>query len=209
MAATVSTPLLEAGEQVSVVLPHGGGLPATVEGLQGSAVKLVLAVPDDRVRRLDGQQIAIEKTSGRGIQRYNGALSVDGAKGELLTVVLEGEAERVQRRSFVRVPAILPINVISLEQGISAGETTTINVSGSGVLIKDKWRLPLGIDVRIELRLEPEGEPLRALGRVVRFSSEEEKGIRIEDIARTDEDRLIKFIRERERAELRLARGHG
>jgi tRNA A37 threonylcarbamoyladenosine dehydratase len=41
----------------------------------------------------------------------------------------------------------------------------------------------------------------------VRFSSEEEKGIRIEDMSRTDEDRLIKFIRERERAELRLARG--
>jgi hypothetical protein len=79
-------------------------------------------------------------------------------------------------------------------------------VSGSGVLIKDKWRLPLGIDVRIEVHLEPGGEPLRALGRVVRYSSDEEKGIRIEDMSRNDEDRLIKFIRERERAELRMAR---
>jgi hypothetical protein len=75
------------------------------------------------------------------------------------------------------------------------------------VLITDKWRLPLGIDVRIELQLEPDGPPLRALGRVVRLASETEKGIRIEDMARADEDRLIKFIRERERAELRLARG--
>jgi hypothetical protein len=206
MAATVSTPLLEPGEQVSVVLEHIGGLPATVEALQGASVKVVLSVPDDRVKRLDGRDVAIEKTSARGVQRYTGKLKVAGSKGEHLTITLEGDAERVQRRNFVRVPAIVPIKVISLEKGVTAGDTTTINVSGSGVLIKDKWRLPLGVDVRIELQLEPDGEPLRALGRVVRYSSEEEKGIRIEDVSRNDEDRLIKFIRERERAELRMAR---
>jgi c-di-GMP-binding flagellar brake protein YcgR len=207
MAATVSSPPLAPAEQVSVALPHIGGLPARVETIKGDTVTLVLAVPDDRVKRLDGQPVAIEKTSGRGIQRFNGTLSVGGKAGELLTVVLEGEAERVQRRSFVRVGAVVPVNVISLEKGVSAGETTTINVSGSGVLIADKWRLPLGIDVRLEIRIEADGPPLRALGRVVRYSSETEKGIRIEDMARSDEDRLIKFIRERERAELRLARG--
>jgi c-di-GMP-binding flagellar brake protein YcgR len=207
VAATVTTPLLDTGEQVSVVLPHIGSLPATVESTRGSAVTVVLAVPDDRVKRLNGAQVAIEKTSGRGIQRFNGTLSVAGKAGELLTVTLEGEAERVQRRNFVRMEAVLPIKVISLEKGVKAGETTTVNVSGNGVLINDKWRLPMGIDVRIELMLEPGGEPMRALGRVVRYSSDVEKGIRIESIAATDEDRLIKFIRERERAELRLARG--
>ncbi len=65
----MSTPLLESGEQVSVVLPHVGGLPATVESINGSAVKLVLAVPDDRVKRLAGQEVAIEKTTARGVQR--------------------------------------------------------------------------------------------------------------------------------------------
>jgi hypothetical protein len=198
---------LEPGEQVAVVLEHIGALPATVESITGAAVKIVLAVPDDRVKRLKGRLVAIEKTSGRGIQRFSGILSVSGAKDELLTVVLEGDSERVQRRNFVRVPAVVPIKVISLEAGVTAGDTTTINVSGSGVLVKDKWRLPLGIDVRIELQLDPAGEPLRALGRVVRYSSDDEKGIRIQDMPRADEDRLIKFIRDRERAELRLARG--
>ena len=207
MSATVSAPLLESGEQVSVVLPHVGALPATVESTNGSAVKLVLAVPDDRVKRLAGQEVAIEKTTARGVQRFTGTLAVGGDKGELLTVTVEGDAERVQRRNFVRVSAVVPIKIVSLEKGVTAGETTTLNVSGSGVLVKDKWRLPLGVDVRLEITLEPGAEPIRALGRVVRFSSEEEKGIRIEDMSRNDEDRLIKFIRERERAELRLARG--
>jgi c-di-GMP-binding flagellar brake protein YcgR len=178
-----------------------------VESLNGSAVKLVLAVPDDRVKRLAGQEVAIEKTSARGVQRFSGTLAVSGDKGELLTITVEGDAERVQRRNFVRISAVVPIKIISLEKGVTAGETTTLNVSGSGVLVKDKWRLPLGVDVRLEITLEAGAEPVRALGRIVRFSSEEEKGIRIDDMSRTDEDRLIKFIRERERAELRLARG--
>jgi hypothetical protein len=203
----MSAPLLEPGEQVSVVLPHVGGLPATVESTTGSSVKLVLAVPDDRVKRLGGEEVSIEKTTARGVQRFTGLLTVGGAKGELLTITVEGDAERVQRRNFVRVDAVVPIKIISLEKGVTAGETTTLNVSGSGVLVRDKWRLPLGVDVRLEITLEPGAEPIRALGRIVRFSSEEEKGIRIEDMSRTDEDRLIKFIRERERAELRLARG--
>jgi c-di-GMP-binding flagellar brake protein YcgR len=207
VSATVSAPLLEPAEQVSVVLPHVGGLPATVESINGSAVKLVLAVPDDRVKRLAGQEVSIEKTTARGVQRFNGTLAVGGDKGELLTITVEGDAERVQRRNFVRVAAVVPIKIVSLEKGVTAGETTTLNVSGSGVLVRDKWRLPLGVDVRLEITLEPGAEPIRALGRIVRFSSEEEKGIRIEDMSRTDEDRLIKFIRERERAELRLARG--
>jgi hypothetical protein len=203
----MSALLLEPGEQVSVVLPHVGGLPATVESISGSSVKLVLAVPDDRVKRLGGEEVAIEKTTARGVQRFTGLLTVGGAKGELLTITVEGDAERVQRRNFVRVDAVVPIKIISLEKGVTAGETTTLNVSGSGVLVKDKWRLPLGVDVRLEITLEQDAEPIRALGRVVRFSAEDEKGIRIEDMSRSDEDRLIKFIRERERAELRLARG--
>jgi hypothetical protein len=203
----MSTPLLEPGEQVSVVLPHVGGLPATVESTQGSAIKLVLAVPDDRVKRLAGQEVSIEKTTARGVQRFNGMLAVSGSKGELLTITVEGDAERVQRRNFVRIDAVVPIKIVSLEKGVTAGETTTLNVSGSGVLVKDKWRLPLGVDVRLEITLEAGAEPIRALGRVVRFSAEDEKGIRIDDMSRTDEDRMIKFIRERERAELRLARG--
>jgi c-di-GMP-binding flagellar brake protein YcgR len=207
MSTTAPAVLLDPGERVSVVLPHVGGLPATVESVQGSSLKLVLAVPDDRVKRLGGLDVSVERTTGRGIQRFTGTLAVAGDKGELLTVTVHGDAERVQRRAFVRVPAVVPVRIVSLEKGVSAGETVTINVSGSGILVKDKWRLPLGIDVRLELDIEPGREPIRALGRVVRYSSDEEKGIRIEDMARNDEDRLIRFIRERERAELRMARG--
>ena len=44
------------------------------------------------------------------------------------------------------------MTVRGIEEKIG-GETMTIDVSGSGIQIIDKWRLPLGLDVRVELQL--------------------------------------------------------
>jgi hypothetical protein len=67
--------------------------------------------------------------------------------------------------------------------------------------------MPLGLDVRIELQAEPGAEPIRALGRVVRVAGQDEKGVRIDSISREDEERLVRLVRERELAALRMSRG--
>ena len=87
------------------------------------------------------------------------------------------------------------------------GETSSLNISGGGILIKDIWRLPLGLDVRIEIVIDPDQPPVRALARVIRDVGPEQKGLRFEDLAREDSERLMKFVRERERAALRISRG--
>jgi hypothetical protein len=178
MAAAVTMIPLDAGEQVMVHLPHIGGLPATVEDSTAETITVVLAVPDDRVRRLAGQEVAIERTTARGVSRYPGHLTVAGARDELLTVTVSGEVERVQRRNWARVGAALAVRVKPLDVGIDPFETVSVNVSVGGVL-----------------------------GRVVRDAGEDLKGIRIDDMGREDEERLMRFVRERERAELRMARG--
>ena len=188
-AVSASAPTLQSGQHVTIRNVQLGTLPATVDTANGPAVKVALAVKDDRISRLVGHDMAIEATSARGIHRYGGTLSAQS--GGSLTITLNGSVERIQRRDYVRVPA---------------GLTVTIDVSGSGVQIIDKWRLPLGLDVRVELQL-PEGEPVRSLGRVVRVGSEEEhKGIRLDGIGRQDEDRLMRYIREREVQALRQSR---
>src|SRR5690606_21559506 len=117
-----------------------------------------------------------------------------------------GEVERIQRREFVRVEAFLDVTVRGVDEPVG-GETKTADVSGAGIQIQDKWNLPLGLDVRVELQL-PDGPPLRALGRVVRQGAEPgQKGIRMDGIARADEDRLMRYIRDREVQALRAARG--
>jgi hypothetical protein len=204
MAVSVPAPSIPSGEHVLLSLPHVGLLPATVSAVEGGAIVLVLAVKDSRVARLAGAEVAVEYKTGRGIQRFGGILQIDS--GDTLRVITQGEVERVQRREWARVEAILPIKIKGVDEPVD-GETQTLNVSGGGVLVRDKWNMPLGIDVRIELQPEGGSEPIRALGRVVRAASPEEKGIRIDSISREDEERLVRLVRERELSALRMSRG--
>jgi hypothetical protein len=203
MAVAAPSPSIPTGEHVQINLPHVGPLPATVSGVEAGVISLVLAVKDARVHRLAGQEVAVEYKTGRGIQRYGGILEVES--GETLRVVMQGEAERIQRREWARIDAVLPITVRGIDEPVG-GETQTLNISGGGVLIKDKWDLTLGIDVRIELQAEAGAPPIRALGRVVRVAGTEEKGVRIDSIAREDEERLVRLVRDRELAALRMSR---
>jgi PilZ domain len=206
MAATRPIPSISVGEHVQVTLPHIGHLPATVEAAEPGALVLVLAVGDSRVARLGGSQVSVEHATGRGINRFAGTLALDGPRAELLRVHIEGEAERIQRREWARVEAVLPVSVTGVDEPVG-GDTQTLNLSGGGLLVRDPWKLPLGIDVRVALQVEPGAEPIKALGRVVRAPAPDAKGIRIDSIARDDSERLVRLVRERELAALRMARG--
>jgi hypothetical protein len=206
MAVSAPPPSIPSGEHVQLSLPHVGLLPATVASVEAGAIVLILAVKDSRVSRLAGQEVAVEYKTGRGIQRFGGILQLDSGRPEQLRVVMQGEAERIQRREWARVECHLPISVKGIAEPVG-GETQTLNISGGGVLIKDKWDLPLGTDVRVELLPEPGAAPIRALGRIVRVAGTEEKGVRIDSISREDEERLVRLVRERELAALRMSRG--
>lgn len=200
--AAIKPPPLAAGQHVIVRTIHIGMIPGTVDAVGDGTVTVVLTVRDERFQRLIGHEIAVELTSGRGIYRHGGKLKAD--RQGTLSIELSGEVERIQRREFVRVDAHVTVAVQGIDEPLG-GETSTLDVSGGGVRISDPWGLPLGLDVRVELSL-PGGEAVRALGRIVRVAAEGEKGISFEDLARADEDRLIRFIRERERQAMKAAK---
>jgi hypothetical protein len=198
----ITPPPLQAGQHVIVRTVHIGMIPGTIDVVGDGSVTVVLTVRDDRFKRLLGHDIFVELSSGRGIYRHNGKLRAD--REGTLSIDLTGEVERIQRREFVRVDAHVSVSVRGIDEELG-GDTSTLDVSGGGIRIADPWGLPLGLDVRVELAL-PNGEPVRALGRVVRAAAEGEKGISFDDLARADEDRLIRYIRERERQAMRAAR---
>lgn len=199
-----AVPALGPGQKVVVRNVHIGTLPATIDRSDASSVTVVLAVLDDRIGRLVGHEMAVEVISGRGIHRFGGVLSAQN-RGSL-SISLSGDVERIQRREFVRIATHLKVSIQGIEEDLG-GETTTLDVSGSGMRITDTWNLPLGLDVRIELTL-PDGYVMSALGRVVRAGAEEDqKGIRFDGVGRGDEDRLMRYIRDREVQALRAARG--
>jgi hypothetical protein len=197
-----TAPPLKTGQHVIVRTIHIGAIPGTIDVVADGSVTVVLTVRDDRFQRLLGHDIAVEVSSGRGIYKHTGRLKAD--REGTLSIELTGEVERIQRREFVRVDAHVSINVRGIDEPLG-GETATLDISGGGVRIADPWGLPLGLEVRVELFL-PDGEPVRALGRIVRAAADDEKGISIDDLPRPDEDRLIRFIRERERQAMRAAR---
>ncbi len=171
-----------------------------------SKVRRLTAIPG-RVQRLGGTEVAIESTTERGIQRFTGILILH-PRPELLEISLTGEAERIQRREWARISATVPVRVKAIGDSIrTEGDTGSLNISGGGILIKDPWHMPLGLDVRIEIVIDKDQPPVRALARVVRDVGTEQKGLRFDDLARDDSERLMKFVRERERAALRISRG--
>jgi c-di-GMP-binding flagellar brake protein YcgR len=207
MAVAPAPVTMPAGQKVSVRLPYVGALPATVDACAPGLLTIALAVPDARVMRLDNSEVSVECTSPRGIQRFAGRVVLRG-RSDVFDVAVGADMERIQRREWARVSCVVPIRVAPVEEpDVQAGQTMTLNLSGGGVLINDPWRLPLGIDARIEIEIEPTQPPVRALARVVRDAGPERKGLRFEDIDPQDTERLMRYVRERERVELRMARG--
>jgi hypothetical protein len=201
-------PALDAGKKVSIRLPFVGSVPGTVEAVRGDTVTVILAVREVRTKRVIGHEGAIEVTSPRGIQRWPARLD-EVRDGGVLVIRIIGELVKIQRREWARVPAALKVFVKVLDDPkLGGGDTMSLNLSGGGMLINDPWRLPVGVDLRLQIEVSEDEPPIRALARVVRDQPVGKKGIRFEDMSREDAERLMKLIRERERVALRITKDY-
>jgi hypothetical protein len=201
---------------VTVALAQIGELPAVVETEDDGQVVLSLAVqaPPGMNRVLD-RPVRIECVSSRGIQRVTGAAAWTADRPDQLCITKE-EDDTIQRREAVRVQAVIPvvITVVSVPPGedpapappAEALKSTSLNVSTTGLLLRDPAGLPIGTQLRVELELEPGGPPVALTGHIVR-EVKDEKGLLIDEISRPDQNRLSRYITERQRAELRTSRG--
>jgi PilZ domain len=208
---------------VSVQLPMHGELPAIVESEDDAQLLLSLAVQAPAgIGRLAGRTVRVECVSPRGIQHVTGAVAWSPEQPEFLRVAKESDSV-IQRREAVRVQAVVPAQLTVLAVPAMVGtepppeplegrclKTTSLNVSSTGLLVRDPAATPLGTRVRVELELFPGEPPVVVVGRIVREEAREdatEKGVHTEEISREDALRLGRFITEKQRAELRMARG--
>jgi hypothetical protein len=198
-------------QYVTVLLAQIGGLPAVVEAEDDVRILLTLAVhaPPGLDRVLD-RPVRVECISTRGIQRVTGRAAWSPERPDQLCVTREVD-DTIQRREAVRVQAVVPV-VLSVLAFPAARPlpaaplpTTSLNVSTTGVLVRDPAKLPMGTSVRAELQLDPGEPPLVLTGRIVREVGDE-KGICIDEISRADQNRLNRYVTEKQRAELRLNR---
>jgi PilZ domain-containing protein len=198
-------------QYVTVLLAQIGGLPAVVEADDDTEIVLSLAVqaPPGFQRVLD-RPVRVECVSARGIQRVTGRAAWSPEHPDQLCVTRE-TAEEIQRREAVRVQAVAPavVTVLALPPGTDGMppapfKTTSLNLSGTGVLVRAP-DLVLGSRVRVELQIEPGEPPLVVAGLVVR-EIRDERAVSIDEISRPDQNRLSRYVTEKQRAELRMAR---
>jgi hypothetical protein len=192
---------------VVLLLPDRDALPATVEADDARTLTLALTIQPDRpMGRYRDQQATVEVVSARGVRRLAGVVDPDAGHPEVLHVHRTGEEDVIQRRDWVRVEAAVPVKVVVTEPGGTAFETTTVNVSGGGLLLRDPAGLEVGAVVCIEIVPEPGATPIPIAGRVVRRAAAGLTGVSIEHVEREDERRLVRFITARERQAMRIAR---
>jgi len=180
---------------------------ARVDDADDEVLTLVLTTPPAGVDGLRDKPAVVEYTTPRGLFRLSGAISGKGEEPGVLRVRRDGHDDVIQRRDFVRVEAVMPLQVTITDPLRGAAHTTTLNVSAGGVLVQDPLGIPAGSAVDLELELVPGQPPVRAQGRVVREAGEDAKGVQIESIAHADRERLVRYVTERERHALRVARG--
>jgi hypothetical protein len=203
-------------QYVTVQLAMIGGLPAVVETEDDGQILLSLAVqPPPGMHRVLDRPVRVECITSRGIQRVVGQAAWTPEQPEYLRVTKD-ERATIQRRDAVRVQAVAPavVTVLALPPAGDGPphpappgrlETTTLNVSITGVLFRDTAKLPMGAQVRVALELEPGEPPVAVTGEIVREVGDE-KGVRIDEIAPRDQNRLSRYITEKQRAELRMSR---
>jgi hypothetical protein len=198
-------------QYVTVLLAQIGGLPAVVEAENDDEILLSLSVrvPPGIDRVLD-RPVRIECISARGIQRVTGHAEWSPDNPDQLCIIRESD-DTIQRREAVRVQAVAPalVTVLALPPGTEGTppaplKTTSLNVSTTGLLVRAP-ELVLGTRVRVELEIEPGEPPLVVAGQVVR-EVRDERGIFIDEISRPDQNRLSRYVTDKQRAELRMAR---
>lgn len=196
--------MLEHLTPVVIQLPGAGRLPARVDTDDGKTLVVVLVLqPEERPAPIPERRGSLEWTTRRGLHRLSGTVHSDAHRPEVLRVVRDGDERVVQRRDAVRVEVVVDLEV-QVAGSEERAETNTLDVSSGGFLMRDPLDLELETVIDVELRVEP--TPIRGRAVVVRERRRGEKGVRFEEMHPDDRHRLVRFIAERQRLELKVAR---
>lgn len=130
------------------------------------------------------------------------------------------ETQRIQRRDFVRVAVLLPVElsgVVSSAGGAAAEQgnvllinTSTINISGGGFAFHHRNLIPVGTVFDVKLSLPSLPEPIQASARVVRVEVREDvnkkrifrMGVQFLAMPERVRSRIIRYVFEIQKADL-------
>jgi hypothetical protein len=186
-----------------------------VRVVPGAAELLLLSEAPVPLRVLHRRAVILVPAGG-GDERLDGTLlAVPDAEGRLRedlvhfleSVVPLRRAAPPQRRDFVRIDLARPITMIP--DGFKVGWLNGYirNLSAGGLLVAGAERLDLGRRLRLRFELDDDAELLDLSARIVRSDQDWGlRGLRLEQLDEATQDKLARFVHERQRralAELR------
>jgi PilZ domain len=192
------------GKQGKLTTPVGSHIPVRVYERTGDFLMLVLMLDaGDELSQDVVEPLLLEYVSPRGLVRFHGQAILQ--ERDLVRFDVSAAPEVTQRREFVRVPAVQKVEVAKAHGGGVGGDQISahaIDVSGGGMLVSGADSLPLGAHVRFSLHLGPGVAPIEGNAQVVRAADEGKRALVFDEISRTDRQRLIHFVFERQREAL-------
>jgi hypothetical protein len=186
-------------QAVVLRLPGRDDVRAYVADADEVRMTLVLAVREQQVLAASGTPAVVEYTNASGVHRLTG-VTTEGRHGVVEVDRRPPADEHIQRRQWARADAEVPVHVELRDVDSGRHATVAVNVSGGGALLDDPVGLPIGAVTRLRMQLPRVS--IEAEAEVVRETEHGEKGVRI--IAISDEDRevIVRFVADRQRAEL-------
>jgi len=188
------------GTEGKLTTPVGSRIPVRVYERGGDCLMLVLMLDaGDELSRDVVEPLLLEYVSPRGLVRFHGQGVVQ--ERDLVRFDVSAAPEVTQRREFVRVPSAQHVEVSKAHGGEAIG-AHAIDISGGGMLVSGADALPLGAHVRFSLNLGAGSVPIEGRAQVVRAGDEGKRALVFDEISKSDRQRLIHFVFERQREAL-------
>lgn len=193
---------------VTISVPELEELVAVVEEAMDDAllVELVKAGAEPLPQVGQSEGVVIRHETPLGIFEARGSVTPRAPGGRRLQFQPDDDPSVIQRREYARVEADLPVTVVRTSGDGRPLTARTVNVSGGGVMVRGVGQLEVGERVSVSLWLDDNRRPLETPARMVRDVEPGVVGLLFDLIDEPARERLIRYVFERERENLRLGR---
>jgi c-di-GMP-binding flagellar brake protein YcgR len=202
---------LAKGQDVFVIAPSGAPVSARIDDLSPKDMLLSLfSHHSDPAGPLAGNKVELQFVARRGVCRMDGEAQRSRRGTQWLIFAPKGEPRVIQRREFVRVDAVIPVEYAPFGTEGYIVKTHTMNLSGGGFLLAAPEALRIGETMEFTLDLSTaEGDDAGLLvcdGKAVRQTDGGALGIEFLDLSEDDRGRVIRFVFARERLARQVTR---
>src|SRR4051812_24600330 len=176
---------IDHGRQVKLMMGALPAMEARIEDIADAPAIVGLSKePEPPLEDIGPIQGIIEAVGPRGLTRLVGTLRQHGREVDAARLEFDQGPEVIQRRQFVRIDTTT--NVTLTREDGTKEKTSTLNLSGAGLLVGGPADLRMDELVKVDIEVGEEEPTVHAGGRVVRETREGNKGVRIEVIEEGD-----------------------